>query len=579
MPPGQISIVFGGPQVPDKSEAFLRTNPFIDIAVNGEGEAVFLQVLEKYTKPRGESSSPAGGFRINRDKIGSISYLKSDGTFAMNPKMPRIQNLSTIPSPYLEGIFDPLMRANPQERWLLLWETNRGCPFSCTFCDWGSATAAKVYQFDLPRLFQELDWMGEHKIEFVFCCDANYGILTRDLDITEYAVKVRQRTGYPQALSVQNTKNATQRAYKVQKTLADAGLNKGVTISLQSIDPTTLEAVKRRNISSDSFMELQRRFTQDSIETYSDMILGMPEETYDTFVTGIDRIIENGQHNRIQFNNLSILPNAEMGDPEYQKRYGMEVVQTKIINIHGSLIADEVQEYQELVIATRSMPRSEWRRTRAMCWMTALIYFDKILQMPLVLARQLYDISYRDLLEIFTQGELSAYPTLTYVRDFFLDKARDIQEGGEEYCHSPQWLDIFWPADELVLIHLCTENRLDNFYKEAEDHLCRYLAHKKAVHPALREAIRFNHSLVKVPFQTENLDVEVRHNIWEFYRAVIEGRSILLENKPAIYHIDRTSKVFESWAEWCQQVIWYGNKKGAYLYTNRILEPQLEGHF
>ena len=251
------------------------------------------------------------------------------------------------------------MHAHPQERWLLLWETNRGCPFSCTFCDWGSATAAKVYQFDLPRLFAELDWMGDHKIEFIFCCDANYGILTRDLDITEYAVQVKERTGYPQALSVQNTKNATERAYKVQKTLAEAGLNKGVTISLQSLDAPTLEAVKRRNISAESFMELQRRFTQDSIETYSDMILAMPEETYDTFVDGINQVIENGQHNRIQFNNLSILPNAEMGDPDYQKRYGMEVVQTKIINIHGSLTADEVQEYQELVVATTSMPRGD----------------------------------------------------------------------------------------------------------------------------------------------------------------------------------------------------------------------------
>src|SRR5581483_4367456 len=195
---------------------------------------------------------------------------------------------------------------------------------------------------------------------------------------------------------------------------------------------------------------------------------------------------------------------------------------------------------------------------------------------PLVLANKVHGTGYRELLELFTEGDLDPFPTLAYVRDFFLDKARDIQQGGEEYCHSPRWLNIYWPADELVLINLATENRLDAFYREAEDHLCRYLARKDHVHPGLREAVRLNHALVKMPFQTEDLDLTISHNVWECYRAVLEGRSVPLEKVPRLYHIDRTSRVFQSWEEWCQQVIWYGNKKGAYLYHNQVLEPQLE---
>ena len=61
----------------------------------------------------------------------------------MLARAPRLRELSPLPSPYLENVFEPLLDANPDERWLALWETNRGCPFSCTFCDWGSATAAK----------------------------------------------------------------------------------------------------------------------------------------------------------------------------------------------------------------------------------------------------------------------------------------------------------------------------------------------------------------------------------------------------------------------------------------------------
>ena len=157
-------------------------------------------------------------------------------------------------------------------------------------------------------------------IEYIFCCDANFGILSRDVDIASCVAETKKRCGYPQALSVQATKNATERAYNTQKILADAGLNKGVDIALQSMDPTTLKSIKRGNISTETYQELQRRFTRDNVETYTDLILGLPGETYESLTNAVSTIIDNGQHNRIQFNNLSVLPNAEMGDPEYQKK-------------------------------------------------------------------------------------------------------------------------------------------------------------------------------------------------------------------------------------------------------------------
>jgi hypothetical protein len=480
-------------------------------------------------------------------------------------------------------VFDPLIAANPKENWIVMWETNRGCPFSCTFCDWGSAVTSKVYQFEINRLYREIEWFADHKIEFIFCADANFGILPRDLDIASYAAKTKETRGYPKALSVQNTKNATERAYRVQKTLADAGLNKGVTISLQSMDAETLKAVKRANISTGSFQELQRRFTRDKIETYSDMILGLPGETYDSFADGVATLIENGQHNRIQFNNLSILPNAEMGDPEYQKKYGMRVIESKVVNVHGSLAEgiDEIFERQQLVVATDSMPPAEWARTRAFCWMTALLHFDKILQIPLILIHETTRLSYRELLEIFSEGDLSSCPTLAEVRDFFLEKARDIQESGAEYCRSETWLNIWWPADEYVFIKLSVEGKLDAFYAEAEQALAAYLAAKFLDLPKdlLHDAVKLNRSLIKQPFQTGNVDVRLAYNIWEFYQSVPRGGGCMLEEKPSTYHVDRTGSGWTSWDDWCREVVWYGNKKGAYLYTNNLVEPEIAGHY
>ena len=562
-------IAFGGPHVPDRVEPFLRNHRFIDLVSHGEGEQSALAILENYDSR-------------NWQMVPGVSYLDEGGYLVKNPKPPRIKDLSMAPSPYLDGTFAPLMDAKPQEHWIALWETNRGCPFSCTFCDWGSAIQSKVQSFDIERLYGEVEWFAEHKIEFVFCCDANFGILPRDLDIASYVAEIKSKYGYPRALSVQNTKNATERAYKTQKTLADAGLNKGVDIALQSMDENTLRSVKRANISLETYQELQRRFTRDGVETYTDMILGLPGETYESFANGVSTVIRNGQHNRIQFNNLSILPNAEMGDPEYQRKYGMQTVESKIINIHGSLdeSPDDIYETQLLTVATSTMPKDDWVRTRAFSWMTAFLHFDKPLQIPMVLLHEVCSLRYRELVEAFSDGVLDAFPTLAEVQAFFVDQARTIQDGGPEYIWSKKWLNIWWPADEYILIKLCAENKLTQFYNEAERLLGRLMEDKFLTLPPglLHEAIELNKSLLKLPLQTDDLDLELSHNLWEFYHSALRGRPIPLENRANVYHVDRTSRTWSSWDQWCQEVIWYGNKKGAYLY-GIAAEAQLAGHY
>jgi radical SAM superfamily enzyme YgiQ (UPF0313 family) len=563
-------IVFGGPHVPDRVEEFLRKYPFIDLACHGEGEQPALAILESCLSR-------------NWEQVPNISFLAEDGRLVQNPKAPRMKDLSLDPSPYLEGVFAPLMEANPEEHWIALWETNRGCPFSCTFCDWGSAIQSKVYSFDLERVCNEVAWFAEHRIEFVFCCDANFGILPRDLDIVDYVAKTKSRYGYPHALSVQNTKNATERAYKVQKILADAGLNKGVAISLQSTDENTLQSIKRANISLETYQELQRRFARDGVETYTDMILALPGETYESFANGVSTIIENGQHNRIQFNNLSILPNAEMGDPEYQKKYGMVTVESKTINMHGSLAEsmEEIYETQVMVIGTNTMPEVDWVRTRAFSSMASLLHFDKILQIPLILIHDICSVSYRELIEAFSEGSLDSFPILGEVRSFFEDAAREIQNGGPEYTRSEEWLNIWWPADEYILIKLCVENKLQQFYEEAERLLNRLLDDRSPNLPLglLHETIELNRTLIKLPFQTEDLDLDLSYNVWEFYQSSLTGRATVLEKRSSKYHIDRTTHSWSSWDEWFQGVVWYGNKKGAYLYGNDNVETQLAGHY
>ena len=112
-----VKIIFGGPQVPNHAEKFLRNNKFIDYVVHGEGEKVFLDLVES--------------FENNKTKeVSGISWLNKYGIYHNNSEFKRIRELECIPSPYLSGIFDDLIHAYPENEWLILWETNRGCPFN-----------------------------------------------------------------------------------------------------------------------------------------------------------------------------------------------------------------------------------------------------------------------------------------------------------------------------------------------------------------------------------------------------------------------------------------------------------------
>ena len=435
-------------------------------------------------------------------------------------------------------------------------------------------------------MFQELEWVAEHKIEFMFCANANFAIFDRDVEIAKYAAETKAKYGYPKALSVQNAKNAADRVFQAQYILAQAGLNKGVTLAFQSRDPQTLKDIKRANIADEEFRRLQKLFTEHDMETYSDMIIGLPGESYDSFVTGVSRTITDGQHNRIQFGNLSILPNAEMGDPAYLERFGMKTMKVRAVTYHGSVYEPEweVSEHEELVTETASMPCEEWMRTRAFAWMTALLHFDKILQLPLIVAKEICGVTYRELIEVFSECSSENYPTILEIKNFFLEKARSIQRGEVEYCTGPDRLNIWWPADEFIFIKLVREEKLGKFYAEAEQALCEFLAPKRPnIKSILRDALLLNQCLIKLPFEKQNIHVAISHNILEFCKSIRIMKPIELVHESSTYTIDKTTERWSSWDEWMQKVVWWGNKKGAYLYGNLLRQPaeekEIGGHY
>ena len=62
-------------------------------------------------------------------------------------------DLSEVPSPYVTGLFDSIVEMNSEEMILNgIIETDRGCPFKRTFCDWGSLTFNKVRKFHVGKI-------------------------------------------------------------------------------------------------------------------------------------------------------------------------------------------------------------------------------------------------------------------------------------------------------------------------------------------------------------------------------------------------------------------------------------------
>src|SRR3989344_8382328 len=179
----EVINIFGGPQVPDSKKQFRRIrsvdlsleeilrkrmnftedfhhlNPEIDICVHGEGERVFKYILEQMAIDSCHDKS----------RIPSASYIDANGVFHFNPKLERMNDkeLAQAPSPFTTGVFDKLMAAFPNQKWVLMYETDRGCPFQCAYCDWGGAIEDRISRFSMEQIRGDIKWVGEHKIPYI----------------------------------------------------------------------------------------------------------------------------------------------------------------------------------------------------------------------------------------------------------------------------------------------------------------------------------------------------------------------------------------------------------------------------
>lgn len=305
-------IVIGGPQVSKTDFLLLKKYPFFDIAVLGENEEAFKNILERYDTRNFEN----------------IPGTMTPGK--IYPGVKRTQKLDDLPSPILSGFYNDIINKyhNTGETymWQITYETMRGCPYHCSFCDIGEDYWNKTFQFDINRVFAEIDWMSKNKIEYVAVCDSNWGLFERDYDITKYVIKKKLETGYPKFWDVTWAKSNQDRVRRIAELDKEAGtaLFKGVTFAVQSLNKETLKSVERFNLPESVIKTSMNYFKAKDISTYSELIWPMPGETNDTLINGVQKLIDLGQEDFVMIHPLVLTPNAPMGQPDYIKKHNLK---------------------------------------------------------------------------------------------------------------------------------------------------------------------------------------------------------------------------------------------------------------
>jgi radical SAM superfamily enzyme YgiQ (UPF0313 family) len=276
----------------------------------------------------------------------------------------------------------------------MVLETNRGCPYACTFCDWGSTTYSKVKRFDLDKIAEELEWAVNNRITYLFCADANFGMFKeRDLEIAKLIRSVGDR-GCLETVNIQYAKNSTEVVFNIAKILGD--LNKGITVSVQSMNEPTLIAIKRKNLDINNIRHLMKLSQEHNVRTYTEAILGPPEETLDTWKTTLTDILEMGQHESIDIWFCQLLENSELNSLESKIKYGIKsIVATDFSPFSNKDDYKGILEEITLIKETNSMSTADLVEGYIYGWVITNFHISGYTQYYAKYCRHILNIPYR----------------------------------------------------------------------------------------------------------------------------------------------------------------------------------------
>lgn len=549
----QCIIIFGGHHVSPGGK-MLEECSYIDYLLHGEGEVVFRRLMRSFVGCD------------NAEEIPGVS-LRTEAGVITNPEM--ISSECDFPSPYLKGYFDDIIREYPDMDFMALIETSRGCPNSCAYCDW-SNMKSKIRQFPIERIYGEIEWVMKNKVYGLGSADSNFGMFKRDEEIVDKIVEAKKLSGYPIGFQTSYAKNSSQTVFNIGMKLEKSGMNKGITLSFQSMNSETLENIGRKNISIDYYSELMRLYNEAGVATYTELILGLPGETYESLVNGIDELLNLGQHNSIYIHNCEWLPCSIMGRPDYVEHFKIKTSRIPLNQPHREPDdSDDIQEWSQIVTSTYSMNGDEWKKMNLFSYVVQAFHHMGILQF---FALHLYKTGicsykefYTSLLEYFLSSTDTIAGKLFNKINACLDDVLD--EKGTLSISDERFGKVQWPFEEYA--YLCVVYELDKFYDEITEFLKRFDIDKDV----FENLLVFQKRMIKKPFG-EDFAFDCNYNFVEYFNALLNDREVELVNIPQ--KISVAVRKIDSWEMFAKIVAWYGRKDSNSTYIKTALSEKKE---
>lgn len=292
-----LKIIMGGPEVSYCQRSIFLENPSVDFIASGEGEVTVPELINRLSRG------------LDTD-IPAVSYRTAEGVHIDRRIAPTDESIS----PYCEEYFQNL---NGRIAYI---ESSRGCPFNCAFCL--SGRLGKVRYIDIARVKSEmikLAQMGAKTVKFVdrtFNCNKSRAgeILTFIID--NYGKDIPEGTCFHFEIAADLLDD---KLFGIISRLPVGAVQ--FEIGIQSFNEETLKAINRKTDILKVTENIKRLVLFSNCHIHVDLISGLPEEGFDSFVDGFNKAYNLGA-NMLQLGFLKLLKGTQMA--ENREKYPCE---------------------------------------------------------------------------------------------------------------------------------------------------------------------------------------------------------------------------------------------------------------
>ena len=297
-------------------------------------------------------------------------------------------------------------------------------------------------------------------------------------------------------------------------------------------------------------------YHENGIPTYSEIILGLPGETYQSFKEGIEQLLVYGQHMAINFFNCEVLNNAEMNQPAYLKKYNIKSSKMEQYQYHTEAFKESIKEYSNIVTSTAAMPHKAWIDSNVLGVFVRAFHNLGLFQCYAIYLNKERKVKYTDFYERFivfcgANPETVGGKILTWLRGKFQSV---IDGNGSLTYKDTDFGKLQWPLDEACFLMVLRE--IDRFRGETEAFLASFFDDK-----ALFDDIkRYQQTVVKTPMSVP-VTLHFHYDWYRYFKAVYLNSYQALQKTQNTLHFD-PGYIDTDLQRFAIHTVWYGRRGG-----------------